>query len=827
MIRGLGIKAAERGLAVWCCGPVLALAIGSVASAQPDRLAAYYGFLPLEIYKLENRISGLLIADLDGDGAGDIAVANNARSRIDLLLTSDGPADEDGSFGYESNRLPSSSRMRIVTVPVNKEVVSLQGGDFDHDGQTDLAFYGTPAELTILYNEGEAQFGRPRRISTGSAVQTGTALAVGDLNRDGRDDLALMASDEIITILQQEDGSLGRPDRLPHTASRPGILKLIDLDGDGGDDLALLSGEDTDPLRVRFSRPEGGLGPEERFSLESPRAIAYAEMDDRPGAEVLAIESQTGRARVLTVVEGPDENETRKGRLIVYPLPPGEARDRALAVGDLNGDGRADVVATDPENAQVFVFLQEEGRGLGNPRSFPSLVGGISVATGDADGDGRAEVFVLSERENQIGLSQLEDDRLTFPTPLPTSGGEPVAQAVADLDNDGRDELLYVARDEIDGKDVDTLRGLRAAETKDQDEAEAAFEPIRWGDVASVPVEDLTSSPERMAILDINRDGRLDVLVFDPYGAPALLLAQADDAPPKRFEGRPGPLAGVDPEGLTQAEVDGEPVILVARGPFARRIALEGSQWRIDRQYNAGRGTAQIQAAAPIDLDGDGDSEIAMLDRTSRSLIELEGAEDSYRPVANLPIGSLSFEGMHLADFDGDGRDDLLLAGRERFGVVVTNDRGLHLESLASYAPQRDDARLADLIAGDINGDGVPDVIMTDTIEHMIEIAAFADKTLQPALAFEVFEQKSFRNLDDLVEPREIALGDVDGDGRTDMALIVHDRVLVYRQDPGEPVANAEEAADDKPGEPAEAEAEVNADAASETEAAETASGNG
>src|SRR5690606_2421716 len=112
------------------------------------RLAEYYGFLPLEIYKLDSRISGVIVADLDGDGQDDIAVANNARSRIDLLLTTEGPSDEDGAFGFGTNRLPSSSRMRIKSIPVNREIVSLQAGDLDGDGLTDLAYYGKPTELT-------------------------------------------------------------------------------------------------------------------------------------------------------------------------------------------------------------------------------------------------------------------------------------------------------------------------------------------------------------------------------------------------------------------------------------------------------------------------------------------------------------------------------------------------------------------------------------------------------------------------------------------------------------------------------------------------------
>ena len=60
--------------------------------AEAPKLADYFGFQPMEIYKLEQRIGNLMIRDLDGDKTGDIIVGNNARSRIDLLLSSKRPA---------------------------------------------------------------------------------------------------------------------------------------------------------------------------------------------------------------------------------------------------------------------------------------------------------------------------------------------------------------------------------------------------------------------------------------------------------------------------------------------------------------------------------------------------------------------------------------------------------------------------------------------------------------------------------------------------------------------------------------------------------------
>jgi hypothetical protein len=754
--------------------------VAAAASAEEPRLADYFGFLPLEVYKLDPRINNLQLKDLDGDKVADVVVVNNGRSRIDLLLSSKkAEPDEPASTAKaEANQVAGDRRMRLVSVPVNKEIVSAQTGDLNGDGKADLAFYGTPAELVVLYNEGNGRFGNAKRINAGEAVESGSALTVGDLNRDGRDDLALLESSEIVVVYQGEGGKLGEPERLPHTASNPRMLKAVDLDGDGGNDLVILDGGTDDPIRVRFSVAGGKLGPEQRFFIETPRAIAFGQIDGKAGSELMTIENQSGRARVFTLDDVEEDELGRRGRLIFYPLPQGNDRGRSLAVGDLDGDGLSDVVVSDPGNAEVLVYRQSGKSGLGASQSFPSLVGGRAIRLADLDGDGKAEVYVLSEKEKQIGRSLLTDGRLTFPTPLPISG-EPVAMDVADLDGDKIPEVLYVTRSRAAGPEQFALRGMKR-------EKSGNFVPFRWGPEDNVPLKGIGEAPPAIQVLDVNRDGRADVLVFsDGSGPPLLLLGRAGE-PPAPAAGSLGPLAGVKPAGLTVANLNG-PALIVAQNSFARNLTLDKEgNWQVNDQYNAGRGSAQVVGAAAIDTNGDGVKEVVLLDKTSKSLIFLDLKNGVYRPGGTLSVGPIEFQGMYVADFDGDGRDDLLLAGSDRFAVVLTGRKGQRLRPIASYESNRNEARLADLASGDLNDDGQPDIALTDVAEHFLEIVTYAKSgELDRGLAFKIFERKSLRNVHDLVEPRDLAIADVDGDRRDDVVMIVHDRILVYRQDAG------------------------------------------
>ncbi len=238
------------------------------------------------------------------------------------------------------------------------------------------------------------------------------------------------------------------------------------------------------------------------------------------------------RAKVLTLDQSSDDEANKRGRLAFFALPQGTERGRSLAVGDLDGDHRKDVIVTDPANAQVWVYLQTGHSGLSSGQTFPSLGNARTVRLAPLDGGGKDEVYVLSEQEKQIGRSVFDKGRLSFPTPISLTG-EPAAMDVADLDGDKvrRDPLRR--HEPKPGGEAFELRAV----TRDRS---GSFRATKWGEVESVSLPGVTAVPAAIKTLDINQDGQTDLLIFKDYGSPLLILGEKG-GPPRPFIGSLGP----------------------------------------------------------------------------------------------------------------------------------------------------------------------------------------------------------------------------------------------------------------------------------------------
>ena len=120
------------------------------------------------------------------------------------------------------------------------------------------------------------------------------------------------------------------------------------------------------------------------------------------------------------------------------------------------------------------------------------------------------------------------------------------------------------------------------------------------------------------------------------------------------------------------------------------------------------------------------------------------------------------------------------------FGNSLMDAEKLHPLGSTETSPFGSEAyRLTDVVAGDLNNDGRKDLVFLETGRNYLDLVTFeAPHKLVPGNRWQVFEERTFRSRrNDETEPREALVADVTGDGKNDLVVLVHDRVLVYPQE--------------------------------------------
>ncbi|HEY1065135.1 MAG TPA: VCBS repeat-containing protein, partial [Pirellulales bacterium] len=732
--------------------------------------------LPVEVFKVTNNADQLHAADFDGDGRKDLVIVNNDDSRIEILhqrATPEEAKKEDEK--RDVNELSDSWRFSKKRIPVDRNIQTLTVGDFDGDGKPDLAYIGEN-ELIVRTRDAQGEWDALHkvRISDGlNAFQW--RFAVADVNRDGKDDAVILAGPETLICLGDAKHPLEKFERLKNTSDGFGFHWVKDFDGDGRADLVFLAGDDPQQsLVVRFQDAQGRFGPENRLKLPAPRAFDLADLDHQAGAEMLTVDRNTGRARMFRLAPPASREENPTSPLVQFGIGSGgSGRNRLLATGDVNGDGLLDVVVADGDAALMTVFLQEAKSGLGAGVSFPGLTGIRGLAMADLDGDKKAEILIASEREKVIALTRWKENRLTFPETLPSSDS-PMALALVDFNGNGRLDVAYVASKKR-GEYV--LRKLTL-------DAEEGWQAGEFGGEAEIALSELRSPPGEMIALDADKDGRDDLLILSPSAPALFLLTDAHGVPHPSKAASQDRLGNIAPGQVTIGQLDG-PAVIVSQKTFARRVGLDAkTQWSVLDQYNTTNANASIVGTAIIDVDGDGQAEICLVDAGAKRLKFLKKIDGVYREWKDQEIGFFAYQSNVVGDFNSDGRQDLLLFSPEKFGIIYTGSAGPTLDEFASFESKLKDVQLEDLIAGDLGGGPEIDLMLIDAKKNRVQIITPRDDVWQSALSFVVFETptREFGG----GRPREMVVADVTGDGLDDLIFLIHDRILLYPQDAGD-----------------------------------------
>ena len=757
------------------CGALL-LALNSARAA--DR----FGFTGPEIFPIDPQISLIRSADIDGDGLIDLIVVNNARSKINILFNQTGKtnAAPTQKVKKELNQLPPDARFRIDSIASEKRISSLVVADLNGDGRPDLAYYGEPRELVAQYNQGTNGWSAPRRFAIGDGQLVPDAVTVGDLNGDGRPDLVLLGENVIYFLPQKADHTLGEPERIPYTGSVKSV-QVLDIDGNGRDDLLLVNWESADPFRFRLQNAQGQLGPEIHFALPPIRSYMADDLDHDHKAEVVTIAMNSGRAQISNFIRKPAETiagDFKRGQFQVLPLGKISKAHRGLLWVDINGDGLADLLVTDPDSAQLSIYLQQTDGTLSAPMNFPTLTGVTDLAVCDWDGDGVPEIFLLSGDERQVGVTRLDKNgRVAFPTILPCPG-TPLVMAAGALRLKEKPSLAIIA--DQDGKRV--LLTLNAVGKERLQKLDEKFK----------------ANPASMILLDADQDGLADLVVLIPYAKSQIMVQVAGQTDFAEVDVLP-PGGGAEQPWASIADIDGDgkPELLLAQKNFVRAVVLRppseksaetkpGWSLVVKEQINGISSQSRIIGAAPLRNGSNAIDSLFLLDaeRKAITLCERDRA-GVWQAVGNIPLPVTDFNQLQAVGLGASKPNSIALLGSAAMATLELRGDVWQFNELDSYETPIRDGRLTDVIFGDLNNDGRKDLVFLETGKNYLDLVTFeAPHKLAPANRWQVFEERTFRSRrNDAMEPREALVADVTGDGKNDLIVLVHDRILVYPQE--------------------------------------------
>ena len=709
-------------------------------------------------------------ADLDADGDADLVTADLGDGTLTVALF--------------TGRDAATTRHRVGDGPT-----ALAVADLDRDGQPDVAVtLADSDELALLRGTGGGDLGKPSTWPTGQLPLAVAALPDGSLAVAGAlsDDVSIHAPD-------------GPLQRTWPVAPGPHTLTAIDL-GDGPQ-LAVLS----DATAAILDPITGTLAP---VALRGATDVLL------PAADGLTYLTRDATRVDLRRADGPHLAERWKHvqDIILF----------AAAAADLDGDGRPDL-AVRPADTRVDIRLADAD-GLGPIRSFAMQPGYDvqQILPIDLDGDGVAALLLIDPGAPTRALVLAPDgagDFLPFADPIALAADKPTL-FIADLDGDARDDLLVLGDGDprlhrgagttldppvtlpaftgrpltVADIDGDSVPDLLLAQSSPAPQLDVLLDPLGAATLVSTPLAASIAGTglRDAAAADLDADGHTDVILcrdgglerargrgdgtftLDSFAPPRLcgqvrlhdldddgdrdLLALARDALALDVWLADGATFSL----LTRQSIPEEAAFLTAAGPPALlahdyiRARLLVPEWSTI--------LAEVDDATPIpkppfqtrfgDLDGDG-----ALDLVGLSDHHLFLARVADPAVTSHDLGDVTAERFALVD------DAVVVA------LTDSQDRATltryALDDLAPTVLTELDEPPETLLAGDLDGDARPDLVIATSTPEALQVTALraaADLTRDPP---------------QLLPPaRAVALADLDGDRRLDLWLLTADATL-------------------------------------------------
>jgi hypothetical protein len=437
----------------------------------------------------------------------------------------------------------------------------------------------------------------------------------------------------------------------------------------------------------------------------------------------------------------------------------------SVAVGDFNGDGIADLAVADSGDpftggSGVSVLLGNGDGSFQAPRTFAAGNTPKSVAVGDFNGDGKIDLAVANSLSDSVSVLLGNGDGTFQPARTFAAGNTPNSVAVGDFNGDGTLDLAVVDEGDYLGRSqgVSVLLG----------NGDGTFQAPRTFSAGPFPAS--------VAVGDFNGDGNLDLAVTNAFastGTVSVLLGNGDGT----FHAARTFPTGSNPQSVVVGDFNGDGVPDLA-------VADKGIQSYVDSGVSVllGNGDGSFQAPrifpagsdpqslAVGDFNGDGIPDLAVANEgmppyypDGSVSVLLGNGDGSFRAARTFTSGARP-ESVAVGDFNEDGHLDLAVANftSSNVSVLLGNGDG-SFPAAPSYAARPNPDSVA---VGDFNGDGILDLAVADYGNQfgggvVSVLLGNGDGSFQAARTFAAG-----------LGPRSLAVGDFNGDGLLDLAVV-------------------------------------------------------
>jgi hypothetical protein len=591
----------------------------------------------------------------------------------------------------------------------------------------------------------------------------------GDVNGDGKSDVITLvyaqSGPAISVVLSNGDGTFHAPVLTALTSGDP--ILIGDVNGDSkADVIQAHPGNTPSTFDVWIANSDGTFTQTSTSYVVSSATLLGGILTDVDGdgkLDLLAVDSEA-----LGVVS------TLKGNGDGTFLPPttvtlaGTAPNN-LIFADFNGDGKIDFAGVDSSN-QVNVYLQNAGTFLltGTPLVTPDTVyDSCNLTAGDLNGDGKAEIVSSNCNDNNLTVYVSNGDG-TFQTGVyynvastDTSLADlyPEAVTIADVNGDGKNDIIS---SNDDGGDITVLLGN--------------------GDgTVTVPTVGFATGgyPRTPAVVgDFNGDGLQDIVISDDEYSFVYLQGYGDGTFRSALDYYSPTSDNLNGYGITIASGDfngdGLPDVVVGNccdSTLGVTVFLSRADGSLQPGVNYGTG-GNLEYVAVADFNGDTKLDIAATDR-SNGVVQIflgngDGTFATPNPFATDIGGSPYPNGVVAGDFNHDGHVDLAVVNSNKgdVGVLLGDGAG----NFSTPTPYPISQYAYEITAADLNGDGYLDLLvpLNSTPSNGVAVL-LADSTNPGTFKAESDVAIGFSRL------YSAAVGDLNGDGKVDLAVTVQD----------------------------------------------------